>query len=141
MTAPIIGPPLPTPGALRLLGRARPGRVRPPLGLASWAGDAVDVAILLPRPPADRSASLDEIAAEIPEPSTLAPGTLVLVLGEVEPPETLLGRWLGGKKVVPRADRCSALLARGYERIGGGVDVATGHDLAWGYVRPGDAGA
>ena len=131
----------PTPTALRLVCRgatlsaSQASRVKPPCGLDGWSTDeAADVALLLGR--VRDTPTLDDIATQIPDPSTLRPGTLVVVLGELEADHGLLGRLLGTKATAPRALRNSALLALGYERIGGAVDPKTGHDLAWGYVRP-----
>ncbi len=126
-------PPLPAPLALRLLSRGGASRVKPPLGLARWDDAAPDLALLLDRPKHGGAPTLDEIAGETPLPGTLPPGTLVLILGEVAPKDALIGRWLGPRVRVPRHLRGSALLARGYVRLGAGID-ASGNDLAWGYA-------
>jgi hypothetical protein len=72
----------------------------------------------------------------LPDPSTLDPGQLVIVLPDLVGEKSLASSVLsvlGRKKVVPRAVRCSALVARGYVRVGAGVDPATKEDLAWGF--------
>jgi hypothetical protein len=46
---------------------------------------------------------------------------------------------IGRGRTVGRAERCSALLARGYVRIGAGVDPKTRNDLAWGHAPPAPA--
>jgi hypothetical protein len=77
-----------------------------------------------------------DAAAELPDPGSLAPGTLVLVGdGSVARETGLLGRVMRRRRErpVPRSIRCTALLARGYARIGGGVDEH-GIDWAWGYA-------
>lgn len=86
----------------------------------------------------ERVHSVAEAAAALPDPDSLAPGTLLLVPGA--PPRagsfaTRLFRALSGGKPVSRAVRCSALVARGY------VDVAAASagepnrdDVAWGYA-------
>jgi hypothetical protein len=96
----------------------------------------VSVAVLLDRPASGASPTLDEVVDQLPPPSTLAAGTLVIVLGDAAPSGALLGRWLGGRVRIPRHLRSSALLALGYTRLGGGVDGVGGkrRDLAWGYV-------
>jgi hypothetical protein len=128
--------PLPSPTALRLVCLSRGTRVSPPLGLAAWSEDErADLALLLDGPRAGPTPTLPETAAQIPDPGSLRSGTLLVVLGDLPPGRALLGRWLGPRAHVPRAVRCSALLALGYERLGGGVDPRSGQDLAWGYVR------
>jgi hypothetical protein len=131
---------LPKPRALRLVPAPSGAQVRLPVpcGLAAWSdADDADIAIVLTRGEADLP-TLEETVAQLPEPETLPEGRLVVVLGELRPSTSLtarLERWLGSTKArVPRALRTSALLARGYERLGAGKDQV-GHDLAWGYVR------
>jgi hypothetical protein len=74
--------------------------------------------------------------ATLPAPASLAPGTLVLVPGELADSQGLARRVLavfGRTTRVPRARRCSALLARGYVDVGAALDDA-GVDIAWGYA-------
>jgi hypothetical protein len=75
------------------------------------------------------------VAAQIPEAATLAPGAAIVVLGATAKQGGRLARWLGPRPVVvPRALRCTALLARGYVRIAGGTDETSGADLAWAWT-------
>jgi hypothetical protein len=72
------------------------------------------------------------VAQQIPEASTLAAGTKVSVPPQATRQGGVLRRMLGGTHVaVPAWARCTALLVRGYVRIG-----AAG-DAAWGVV-PGE---
>lgn len=81
--------------------------------------------------------NVHEIVAQLPEPHTLAPGTVVAVAGTLDGQrsEGLLARLLKrtARVQVHRAARCTALLARGYDRVGAGVDDQ-GTDWAWGFV-------
>jgi hypothetical protein len=133
-------PLLPTPAALRTVS-GKSVRVAPPFGLAGWSETPEgDLAVVL-RSPGSATPTLADVAAQVPDSATLPPGTLLVILGELEPSGALLARWLGRNVRVARALRTSTLLAFGYERLGGGVDPASGHDLAWGYVssRPSPA--
>jgi hypothetical protein len=69
------------------------------------------------------------VAAELPDPESLPGGTLVVVLAEAEDDARGLGRLFRARPTVPRALRGSALLVRGYARIGGDGE------LVWGFVR------
>jgi hypothetical protein len=78
----------------------------------------------------------------LPDPKELPPGSLVIVPNEVTPrgrSRSALGRRIlgvfGRTKTVSRALRCSALVARGYVRVGA-VDASDPHgtDLTWGYT-------
>ena len=76
-------------------------------------------------------------ARALPDPASLDASTLVIVEGEVRAEKSLVRSVLGAlgrKHTVPRAIRCSALVARGYVRVGAGSDPDTRADLAWGYV-------
>jgi hypothetical protein len=102
----------------------------PPLGLTAWSdSSARDVAILL-----DRAATVDEVAEQIPRASERPAGSLVVVLGELASSGARLARWLRPRARVERSLRSTALLARGYERLGGALDSKTGIDVAWGYA-------
>ena len=93
------GPTPPTPSALRPLGGAAPGR-RAPFG-AALRDDAADVLVALPA----HATSAASAAACLPAPEELAPGALVLVLGEPRGAPTVTGRLLsanGKAKAVPR---------------------------------------
>lgn len=123
------GAPLPRPSAFRPLPGTRPAR-RVPLG-ASLREDAEDVLVALPEQALDAASA----AAALPDPEELAPGALVVVLGEPTGAGSVAGRLLsalGKTKAVPRAVRCTALLVRGYVEVGAGTCPATGADLAWG---------
>ena len=85
-------------------------------------------------------ADAEDVAAAaraLPDPADLDEGALVLVNGEPGGARSLGVRVLaafGRNKTVPRAIRCSALVARGYVRVGAGTDPDTRADVAWGYV-------
>jgi hypothetical protein len=130
-------PPLPAPAALRLLRKSPTPRVTvvPPFGLGSWSdkGDA-DAALLLARGPDDDPPTLAAVLSELPLVTALGAGSLLVILGELEPSGALLGRLLRSKVRAPRSVRSSALLARGYKRIGAAVDPKSGADLVWGHA-------
>jgi hypothetical protein len=84
--------------------------------------DAKAVAVCLD-PEANTVAS---VAAALPDPETLDPRTLVVVV----PGSGSFVKRLFGAKPVSRAVRCSALLARGYVDIGADVDPETKLDVA-----------
>ncbi len=93
-----------------------------------------------------REVDAGSIAAAIlalPDPAALAPGTLVIVPAEIASPRSLAKSVLavfGRTKTVSRANRCSALLARGYIGVGAAEDdEGASGDLAWGRA-PGGAG-
>lgn len=72
----------------------------------------------------------------LPNPAELAPGTLVIVQGEIASPPSLARSVLSvfrRPKTVRRALRSSALVARGYVRVGAASDGEV--DIAWGYVN------
>jgi hypothetical protein len=86
---------------------------------------------------AEHAASLAAARDALPDPATLEPGSLVVVLPALAGEKSLASSVLsafGRKKIAPRAVRCSALVARGYVRVGAGVDPTTKEDLAWGYA-------
>jgi hypothetical protein len=122
----------PRPTALRLYTRARGKRApSPPLGLSRWSADAVEVAVLIDAAGIDVSEAA-AIAAQLPTLAELPPETPVFVLGSAARSRGVLG-WIGvGTVPVPRAARCTALVAKGYVSVGAGIDPATGVDLAWG---------
>ncbi len=69
---------------------------------------------------------------ELPQASTLASGTRVVVL-----PDAARGRGLFAaftKKTHPRSARCAALLLHGYVEIGAEIDPKTKRDLVFGVV-------
>jgi hypothetical protein len=80
---------------------------------------------------------LRALMAVVPESSSLPSGTLVAIGGDVQParPTRLLDRMIGRTKprFLHRAVRCTALLAKGYVRVGGGKDD-NGIDWAFAWV-------
>ncbi len=104
----------------------------------------------VPLPPAEARANaktvalgpneIDDVGAAaraLPDLAELEAGTLVLVIRELREPRSIARSVLaalGRSKTAPRAIRCSALVARGYVRVGAGIDPDTRADVAWGYV-------
>ncbi|MCL2723008.1 MAG: hypothetical protein FWD69_01085 [Polyangiaceae bacterium] len=130
-----MSPPLPArPNGFRLIGATLPSFAQSaPLG-SIYRDDGAAYAVALGPEQAHDVASL---AAALPEPDSLEPGALVIVLARVVEAPTLARRVffaLGRGHTISRALRCSALLCRGYVRIGAGTDPETRADLAWGYV-------
>ncbi len=81
---------------------------------------------------------LAAIVRALPDPSTLEEGTRVVVLGSLAEEPSLKHRLfaafgLKGDGGVPRALRCTALVARGYVGVGAAEDGA-GRDIAFGSV-------
>jgi hypothetical protein len=82
--------------------------------------------------------SVAAVMAALPDPADLPPGTLVVVAGNLDTPGGFARSVLavfGRSKTVPRAHRCSALVARGYVDVGAASDEARS-DLAWGRTPP-----
>jgi hypothetical protein len=82
-------------------------------------------------------ASVDAVMTKLPDPDELEGGTLVLLPADAGGRRSLARTVLaafGRTRTIPRALRCSALVARGYVDVGAGVDPDTRSDLAWGYV-------
>ncbi len=134
---------LPEVSALRLVRAAsrswRPPS--PPFGLASWSlAEDAPLAILLDTDGTSEARprvalhQLETLAAQIPLADGLPAGSLVVVLGEADAPGGMLARVTRGRARVSRSTRATALLARGYARIGAAVDPESGQDLAWGYA-------
>ncbi|WP_394841582.1 hypothetical protein LZC95_31465 [Pendulispora brunnea] len=117
---------------------AAPPRV--PFGLAAWSDDPGAPVLAIELGPLAGSAFLDltsQIAATLPDPASMPAGTCVVILGEAPAPAGLVARLLQSLRrteSVPRTARASALLARGYTRIGAARDEASAHDLVWGFV-------
>jgi hypothetical protein len=116
--------------ALRLVAREQGTKPpRPPLGLAAWSSTADAIAVLLDAGSGADPRTVAGVASQVPHASTLPAGTAVFVLGKAtaaRPFWRLFARALP----VPRAVRCTALLARGYIDIA--ADDVDGDDLAWG---------
>jgi hypothetical protein len=105
------------------------------LGLRAWSADANAIAVLLDAAGVDL-ADPAQVAAQIPRATELLADTPVFVLGAAVRGRGVL-RWLGMRTVpVPRAARCTALVARGYVRVGAGIDTKSGADIAWGISSP-----
>lgn len=82
------------------------------------------------------AASVASIMQMLPDPAELPAGTLVLIPANITRARSIARSVLavfGRTKTVARSLRCSALLARGYVRVGA-ADDETRADLAWGYV-------
>lgn len=78
--------------------------------------------------------SVESVARILPDPATLAPGTVVLVPAALEATRSLARSVLaalGRTKTAPRSIRCTALVARGYVDVGAGDDADLA-DVAWG---------
>jgi len=123
----------PRPAALRLSTANPVSKLpRPPFGLGGWSADAQATAVLLHV--GDVGADdVGALFAQIPKATTLPSGTPMFVLGTAISRVNAWRHLLGGGSVrVPRATRCTALVARGYVDVGGGIDESTGLDLAWG---------
>ena len=120
---------------LRLIGPAAVharGRFVAPLG-ATFLSDAEACAVALG--PADVG-DVAAVARALPDPDTLGPDVLVVVLpGVIEAPSISrrLLAVLGRGRVVSRALRASALVSRGYVRVAAGIDGTTRTDLVWGF--------
>jgi hypothetical protein len=89
----------------------------------------------LPQPwPATGFGDVSVVASQLPDPASLTPGQLVVVLPRGAPKGPWLGRLLGATGWAAGAVRGSAMLARGYVGIGAGMDPKTRMDLVWGYA-------
>jgi|HubBroStandDraft_3_1064219.scaffolds.fasta_scaffold400161_1 hypothetical protein len=124
----------PLPLELRLI-TPTPGTKRPPppFGLRFWNSDAQATALLLDARHQKRM-DVAAVVAQVPRASTLGPRTPMVIFGAADCGGGALRRLFGGASVnVPRAARCTALVARGYVDVGGGADAVTGADLAWGW--------
>lgn len=122
--------------SLRLVGPAAEharGSVIAPFG-AKFQDDARAYAVALGPPDA---VDVTTVARALPEPDDLPAGTLLVVLPQVVDRPSLGRRLLavlGRGRTVSRALRSTALVARGYVRVGAGVDSGTRSDLVWGYA-------
>lgn len=114
---------------------SRPPAGRPRIAARLPSAEARALAKTVPLGESE-AASVATIMATLPDPTTLAPGTLVLVPGEAASPRSLARSVLavfGRSKAITRARRCTALVARGYVDVGAAEDDAR-VDLAWGYA-------
>lgn len=80
--------------------------------------------------PSDGFGTVAELMQLLPEPSELSPGAWIVV-SPSPPADTSLARFFRRKPRAHLAVRCAALLAKGYEHVGGGKDKR-GNELAWG---------
>jgi|HubBroStandDraft_1064217.scaffolds.fasta_scaffold63728_2 hypothetical protein len=124
----------PRPSALRLSTPAPQSKQpRPPFGLREWSTEGHAAALLLDARHGDLQ-SVASVVAQVPRASTLPSGTPIVLLGTAV---RAAGGWRhlfgGGTAQVTRPARCTALVVAGYIDVGGGVDEATAHDLAWGW--------
>jgi hypothetical protein len=88
--------------------------------------------------PADGIGDVAVLIAQLPDPSELPSGSLLIVREEAMP-RTGLRRLFDRIKAMVRkprkahaAVRCTALLARGYRDIGSATDPKTGEEVVWG---------
>jgi hypothetical protein len=131
--------PSPLPQGLRLsCARAFGKPPRPPFGLAAWSlGEDAGLCVLLDLPSTWPSSGFGDaglVAAQLPEASALAPGQIVVVLPRGAPPSEWLGRLLPKRTWAGTPVRATALLSRGYVRIGAGFDARTRGDVVWGFA-------
>ncbi len=87
---------------------------------------------------------IKNLADALPDPDALEAATLVFVLPYVATAPSLVSRLFATFGVdqrpkVSRELRASALVARGFVRVGAGTDPATRLDLAWGYAPDEDS--
>jgi hypothetical protein len=128
----------PLPRALRLSCRRAFGKApRPPFGLEAWSeSDDAGICILLDLPaswPSSGFGDPEVVLEQVPDPRSLAPGQIVVVLGRGAPRPEWLGRLLAKRTWVSPATRATALLSGRYQRIGAGLDPQTRSDIVWGY--------
>ncbi|MCL2447464.1 MAG: hypothetical protein FWD17_00800 [Polyangiaceae bacterium] len=122
----------PRPGAIRLATQASGARQpAPPAGLASWTPGAAAVAVLIDATQGDIQ-NVANVAAQLPDPSSLDPGAPVFVYPSAVRVRKGWRRILGTRRVpIPVAVRCGALLVRGYVEIG--TSNAGPRGITWGY--------
>jgi hypothetical protein len=121
----------PKPDAVRLYRSSARTPPRIPFGLGTWSDDDAAAIVVALESTDDHAA----IADRLPDPATLADGTLVVVLGDAYARRGLLAKLLPSDAPITRHARATALLARGYTRIAAGSDDAGGFDVVWGYAQ------
>jgi hypothetical protein len=91
--------------------------------------------------PSDGLGPVATIVAQLPDPSDLREGALVVVRAAGPRPKGFRG-WVASVKSMwakpPKAHpavRCTALLARGYREITASPHPRTGEELVWGFGR------
>lgn len=80
--------------------------------------------------------SAASIARALPDPSSLDPGTLVIVPREIAGAQSFARSVLavfGRAKTIERALRCTALVSRGYVDVGAADEEDRRSDLAFGF--------
>ena len=97
------------------------------------AGGDLTVRLELPQDwPASGLGEVATVSRQIPPATTLPRGTRVVVLAGGAARKRFFARLLGKGPRASRAVRGSALLARGYTRLGAGA--ADEDDAVWGYA-------
>lgn len=108
---------------------------RPPFGLRAWSGGpGACVAVLLDVPlewPGSGFGDVGLVAAQLPDPASLEPAQLVVVLPRSASNGPWLTRLIHRPAWIAGAIRSSALLARGYVGISAGFDPRSRQDLVW----------
>ena len=121
--------------ALRLMDTRADGHLARRRGrrsaLRAWSPTADAIAVLLDAADGGEPRTIAGVAAQLPHASTLPSGTPVFVLGTAAAARPFWHLFARGVPI-PRAARCTALLARGYVDIG--ADEVDGDDLAWGHA-------
>lgn len=83
--------------------------------------------------PSDGLGPLDALTSQIPAADSLPQGSWVAVRKSRPAQQGLLARLFKRRPAAHLALRCTALLARGYELVGAGLDPQ-GDEVAWGRV-------
>jgi hypothetical protein len=110
----------PTPSALRVLPAGAPAPRKVPLG-ASLRDDADDAMIVVVE---------GSVLDAVPSATERPPGSLVVLAEPVR--SGVLGALLGADPARGRAERATALLRRGYVRLGAVREA--GFDVVFGYA-------
>jgi hypothetical protein len=128
------------PTALRLVvtGAALLRPPKPPFGLAAWSQEVAGAAYVLdfdPNSDPNVVESLAALARLVPPASELPSGTPVVLFGTRVHGFSWWKRLASRASVrIGRAERCSALLVRGYVDVSAATDTSTGEDLAWAWA-------
>lgn len=102
---------------------------RAPFGIGDVADDGEAWLVAL-----TNAESVAAAAAELPNPSSLAPGTLLVILPEAPTRGGLFSLFSSGR-AASRSVRTGALLVKGYVDLGACIDPHTRQDLVWGRAR------
>ena len=121
-------------GGIRLHTRIVGDKVpSPPPPFALWSSVSDDVAVWL-EAATNGVIEVGEVAAQLPDPSTLHPGKRVFILEDAARRRRRWPLWPRRRRVVvSRAVRCTAFVVRGYVRIAAATDDS-GRDLVWAHV-------